>query len=52
MDLSAPCDYSYLQHQQKELSSVMFIDQHPVNQKNWPGINPMGLGVPRADSYI
>ena len=43
---------AYLEPQQKEQSSVMFINQSPIIYQKFPGINLMGLGDPWADAYI
>ena len=52
MVLYAPRVESYLKHQQKEQSYIMFIYKYPVTHQKFPGINPMGLGAPWVDSYL
>ena len=52
MGLGAPWAGTYLEPQQKEQSSVIFINQSPTIHQNFPGINPMGLGAPWANAYL
>ena len=52
MGLGYPWYVSYLQHQQKENSSVRCIYQSIVTHQFSPDINPIGLSAPWDDFYV
>ena len=53
MGLSASCSNAYLEPQQKEKSSVMFIEINRQQSNIFPtGINTMELGTPWDNAYL
>ena len=52
MGLGAPWSDTYLEPQNKEQSSMMFINQLPKITKTISVINPIFHGVPWDDAYL
>ena len=52
MVLGAPWVDAFLEPQQDEKSSLVFINQLPTIQKMFPEIKPMDLVDPWSDAYL
>ena len=52
MYLGSPWGGAYLEPQQKEQYSFMFINILPTIHQTIPGIIPMGFGAPWSNAYL